>query len=109
MLRLAGKKYAKNNAEMVESLFAADGTCAGYYRKLKGGIVFLDNRKQPFAFAVQRGPEAWFVTAGKDQVSGRTRYMSGLGEYTAKQLGINTLNNSEQHRAALELKEETAL
>ena len=95
MICLAGKKYAKNNAEMTESLFQQGGTCAGYYRVKSGpvvsGVLLLDLQKNPFAFAVKRGQSSWFVAAGRDATTGRTRYMFGTDEFVERRLGIDGL------------------
>lgn len=106
MITLAGKKYARNSAEMTESLFAPDGTCNGYYREHTGGavvgILFMDLQRKPFAFAAKRGASAWFVTAGRD-ASGRIRYMFGTDEIVERQLGIDQLKHSEQRDEAMRL------
>jgi hypothetical protein len=104
VLSLAGKKYAKNNEEMAESLFQQGGTCAGYYRVKSGpvasGVLLLDLQKNPFAFAVRRGLDSWFVTAGRDAATGRTRYMYGTDEAVERKLGIDSLLPSEKKKAA---------
>jgi hypothetical protein len=99
MLTIAGKKYAKNDAEMTDSLFHAGGTCSGYYKVRKSGILLLDLQNKPFAFVANNHGSQWFVTAGYSD-SGALIFMQGLGEYTAKQLGIEGYSYSEQRDAA---------
>jgi hypothetical protein len=91
MLTLAGKVYAKNQGEAKQESFA------GFYRVKTNGILFLDRERIPFAFAAMdpTNGSTFFVTAGK-QEDGRTRYMFGLGDYTAKALGIDGMKHSEQ-------------
>lgn len=106
MIILAGKKYAKNSGEMVQSLFDGPSTCTGYYRINGGGVLFLDLQKNPFAFAVRRSEHnSWWVTAGRDSATGRTRYMFGIDEITLRRLGLDALKPSEQRRAAWGLAE----
>lgn len=99
MITIAGKKYAKNNAELVDSLFQTGGTCAGFYRKQGNGVLLMDLQEVPFAFIAHRGMSCWFVTAHRTE-DGRTRYMFGLAEYTAERLGIQELTYSQQSYAA---------
>jgi hypothetical protein len=70
-------------------------------RRLKGGVLFLDSGKQPFAFLVIRPTAAWFVTAHR--ASGQTFFMQGFADYTARQLGIEHLSYSAQRDLAREL------
>ena len=104
MLTIAGRRYAKNNAEMVDSLFHAGGTCSGQYRTRKGGILLLNLQGKPFAFIANGRKQressglCWFVTASS--YDGRTFYMQGLAEYTERELGIESLSYSAQHDLA---------
>ena len=97
MITLAGKKYFRNEKEQGQE------QAAGFYRTKAGGILFLGLDHKPFAFAAHRGADSWFVTAGRDEASGRTRYMFGLSEIDERRLGIDHLSYSEQRRAASEL------
>ena len=45
MLTLNGKKFAKNENEMQNSLFSKGGTCVGYYRVNKRAITIMDHQK----------------------------------------------------------------
>jgi hypothetical protein len=103
MIELAGQKWAESDSEMVESLFHGPRTCAGYCkrttRKDVEGVLFMDLQKQPFAFAVKRGQDAWFVTASGKPV----RYMFALCESDAMRLGIDSMRWREQRQAAATL------
>ena len=63
------------------------------------GILFMDLQRQPFAFAVQRDGESWFVTASGKPI----RYMFALCDSDAKRLGIEGMSYREQREAAAKL------
>jgi len=46
MLILNGKKLAKNDTEMIESLFAPGGTCVGFYKVNRKSISILNLQKE---------------------------------------------------------------
>ena len=97
ILTIAGKTYAQTDAEAIDSLFTSAQTCAGFWRKQGRGILLMDLQRKPFAYAARDGYSAFFVTAHADETAGgRTRYMFGLGEWSAKQLGIDGLRYSAQ-------------
>ena len=103
MIELAGREYAANHGEMVSSLFQGPTTCAGYYKRSQRGpvrgVLFMDLQKQPFAFAVQRDGNSWFVTASGKPI----RYMFALCDSDAKRLGIETMSLRGQREAAAKL------
>ena len=104
MIYLMGKHYAKNQAEARER----GEDFAGFYREMQNGVLFLDRQRIPFAFAAMDPTNGgtFFVTAHRVEsgtYEGRTRYMFGLGDYTAKALGIESLKHSEQSDAAREV------
>ena len=101
LLTIAGKTYASNHSEVIDSLFTAGGTCAGLWKLRGRGVLLTDLRGIPFAYAARDGYSAFFVTAHRSEPdNGRTRYMFGLAEYTSVQLGIDSLKYSEQCDAA---------
>ena len=61
MITFSNKTYAKNDKEMVNSLFTSGGTCAGFYKKRKNGFLILDLQKKPFAFIVSNPSQGYFV------------------------------------------------
>lgn len=89
MIEFNGKKYAKNDAEFVGSLFDAGGTCNGFYKRVKNGIRLFDMKHNLAAFIVDRPSEKFIVTAHMQD--GKPRYMFGTGSYTEKWLGIESL------------------
>lgn len=97
MLILAGKKYAKNDAEFVDSLFESGGTCQGYYKRLKNGVQILDHQKQLRAFIVDRWADQFIVTA--TMKNGRAWYMNGCTSIDEEWLGIAGLSVLAEHEA----------
>lgn len=97
MIELRGKHYARNQSEAICVLREHGEAFAGFYRPQSNGVLFFDRKRIPFSYAAMDSTNGatFFVTAGKTE-SGRTFYMYGLGEYTAKDLGIDGLKPSEQ-------------
>jgi len=44
MITINGKKFAETDAEFVDSLFDADGTCVGYAKRLKHSVKLFDHQ-----------------------------------------------------------------
>jgi len=42
MITLNGKKFAENENEFKNSLFASGGTCSGYYKRLKNKVKLFN-------------------------------------------------------------------
>ena len=101
MIELAGKKYARNNAELVDTLFQGPVTATGFYRPLKNGVLLMDHQKKPFAAAVRdmHSSACFFVNASRLE-NGRTWYNFGTDEFSERKLGIDGLTYSQQHDAA---------
>jgi hypothetical protein len=94
MITLSGKHYAKDQIEAIRLLKEHGEAFAGFYRVNLNGILFLDRQRVPFAFAAMDPTNGgtFFVTAHRIEsgtYEGRTRYMYGLGDYTATALGID--------------------
>ena len=104
MVELQSKHYAKDLKEAILLLREHGEAFTGFYRENTNGILFYDRKRIPFAFAAMDPTNGgtFFVTAGK-QSDGRTFYMFGLGEYTAKALGIDGLKPSERCALALDV------
>lgn len=95
MITINGKKYAKNQAEFTESLFASDGTCVGFYALRKNGVLLSDMQNKPFAMAVERGYSTWFVSASRRE-DGRMWYMFALSSADEKTLGMDGMRYLDQ-------------
>lgn len=84
MFTLYGKKYAKNDREAVASLFQADGTVNGFYKRTSGGLVLLDLQKTARAFVRADG----FGPVSVGQHKGKIRYAYALSSPDAAWLGV---------------------
>lgn len=76
MFTFNGKQYAKNDREIVESLFGSGGTCNGFYKARKGGITLFDIQGHPRVFLVCR-PQSneYFAVSIHKPKDGPLRYM----------------------------------
>ena len=100
MIELKGKHYAKDQKEAIRLLQELGEAFAGFYRTHTNGVLFLDRKREPFAYAVidsQTG-SCFFVTAHRTEQG--TRYMYSTCEHTEKELGIFGLTLSEEHDTA---------
>jgi hypothetical protein len=84
MITLYGKKYAKNDREAIDSLFAPGGTVNGFYKRTSGGIVLLDLQRNERGFVRKDGLGPVSVT----RVHGRRYYMQAASSKDATWLGI---------------------
>jgi hypothetical protein len=100
MLVFNGKKYAKNDAEFVDSLFQSGGTCNGYYKRVKHGVKLYDMQRVLTAFIVdnQNTRERFLVTAHTIEMNGknRDRYMFGTTAHTERFLGVQDMGRTAQ-------------
>ena len=71
MFKFNGLTFARNKAEMVNSLFASGGTCAGFYKRIRGGFQLFNLQRELFAFVDP--VRALVVSAGMH--NGRAFYM----------------------------------
>lgn len=46
MIELNGKRFARDDSEMVESLFHPGGTCAGFYKRRADGVALLNLQRE---------------------------------------------------------------
>lgn len=87
MLIINNVKFAKNDKEFTNSLFDKNGTCFGYYKKLKGRIHLMDMHKNVFAAVVCNSHDfKGIVNAVK--LNGKMHYQYGASEKTEKMLGV---------------------
>lgn len=89
MLNFNGLNYAKNDKELIESLFNKGGTCNGFYKVVKGGIKLyrvIEGGKELEAFIKREPYNSFVVTA--TQTNGKTRYMFSTTSHTEKWLGL---------------------
>ena len=50
MIIFNGFKFAKNEQEYAESLFSANGTAFGFYKKARNGVKLYSQNHELFAF-----------------------------------------------------------
>jgi hypothetical protein len=85
MLLFNGKMFAKNNKEMVDSLFVSGGTCIGFYKATKTGFKLFNLQHELFAFV---SPSKGIVVTANTQSDGKARYMFSTCRYTEQYLGL---------------------
>ena len=93
MLIFAGKKYAKNNTELLNSLFQTGGTANGFYKPVQNGIKLysiVEGGKELAAFIHK---DSFVVTAYT--YKGKSRYMCGTSSITEAWLGTDSLRYSQ--------------
>jgi hypothetical protein len=100
MIELRGKHYSKDQVEAIRLLREHGEAFAGFYRTHTNGVLFLDRKREPFAYACidSHTGGCFFVTAHRTEQG--TRYMYSTCEHTEKALGIDGLTYSEQHNTA---------
>lgn len=101
MLTLGEYTYVKNDKEAMETLFKPINgkTFSGYYKKLKGRVLFSNIQGEIFAALVKVANEpALFVNAGKIN-SGKVFYQYALGQHNYKRLGLQENLTYSQERA----------
>jgi len=102
MLKINGRKFAKNNSEFVNTLFQKDGTAIGFYKKLKGRIMLYDMQNNLFACLVHnRHGEKFFVSASLK--NGKPYYMFALSTKDEQFLGFNDISFTMQNKIASSL------
>jgi len=98
MIIINGNKFAESEDEFIDSLFTSGGTCVGYAKRMKRGIMFFNHQYDIFACCVNnKHNEQFFVSASKrDKV---THYMFGMSDNDEATLGIAGMG----YRAKMEL------
>lgn len=86
MLMFSGKKFAKNDKEMVDSLFTPGGTCIGFYKVIKSGFKLFNLQHELIAFVSPS--KSLVVTAHMH--NGKARYMFSTCSDTEKYLNLPT-------------------
>ena len=104
MLTFANKQYAKNDKEMVESLFTPGGTCVGFYKKRKNGWLLLNLQKEPLAFVVANPKQGYFVVTAFEHV-GKVRFMHSTCSITETLLGIDGMGYAATIEACRQCRE----
>lgn len=77
MFVINGRKFARTDTEFVESLFHSGGTCVGYYKRTRHGILLMDHQKNVIGFCKTDSNFTGLVSAYRTD-NGRIRYMFGI-------------------------------
>ena len=103
VLTICGKKYARNKAEFVSSLFDAGGTCVGHYKPVGSGIQIMDMQQKVFAYLVvereKHTKTCFFVSAGRTP-NGRVFYAFGLSGRARDRLGLTAFGYAAEREEA---------
>ncbi|MCZ4270733.1 hypothetical protein [Maritalea porphyrae] len=85
MLTLYGKTYAKTKTEFTNSLFNPEGTCNGFYKKTRGGVILSDMQQNERVFIRKR--DGLLVTIRRQEDNTR-RYMFATSTSDENWLGV---------------------
>lgn len=69
MITINGKKYAKNDKELIETLFEGRSTAVGYYKRNKKSLAIYDHQHQHIATINREG-----VLCCASKLDGKTWY-----------------------------------
>ena len=86
MITFNGKRYAKTDKEMMDSLFSGVPV-VGFYKRVKDGIRLYTHQRELFAFVVIRG-ESTRVIVDASMQNGRPWYMHAASDATYKRIGF---------------------
>lgn len=100
ILTINGYKFAKNDSDMLNSLFHSDGrTCTGYYKVMAGGILLMNGQKEPVLFIVTRATHAWFVSVCRES-TGRLRYAYATCSIDERLVGLDSVPDRDKDAIA---------
>ena len=100
MITFNGLKFAKNNSELVDSLFASGGTCAGLYKRTKNGTKLYMPNGELFAYIVHNPKQGYFAVSAGIR-NGKAFYLfstTGAGERYLKLDTVPYLEQSDMIR-----------
>jgi hypothetical protein len=90
--------FVRNNAAVIDSLFAGNSTtAAGVFKILKNRVMFYDMQGELFA-ALIVNDEPFFVNA--TVLNGKTYYQHALGDIQERKLGIEHCGYMSQREKA---------
>lgn len=98
MIEFNGVKFAKNNKELVESLFHAGGTASGTYKHTARGTKLYKGNGELFAYVVHNDKQGYFVVSASLH-NAKPFYMYGMNSLDAKYLGLDSLGYMAQYDA----------
>lgn len=86
MLEVNGRLFAPAGYGQVAAPDSAQRALNGFYKPSTHGVLLLDTKREPFAFASSN--DGGFLVTAHRAPDGRVRYMFGLAGYTEEALGI---------------------
>lgn len=100
-----GAKFAKNNKELVNSLFEGTETATGTYKRMSKGstreVRFYNGSGELFAACVDNGLNQWFISCSNEgKRGGKVRYMNGLCSLDQQLLGLEDASITQENEAA---------
>ena len=96
MITFNGFKFAKNEKDFSASLFDYNGgTCFGFYKARKNGIVLMDHQKTVIALIAFDGSISFLVTAWKNE-KGQILCMNSATDETEKMLNLQGKGYTEK-------------
>lgn len=98
MLMFNGLKFAKNDKEMVNSLFFAGNTCHGFYKKRKNGYLLADLQRKERAFIAANDKQGFFTVSCERLASANNRivYSHAMCSIEEKWLNMENKTYSEK-------------
>lgn len=94
MINFNNLKFAKNNNEILNSLFSPDGTCAGTYKRNHKGTHLYNLQGELFAYMVHNDRQGYFVVSAVN-AAGVNRYMFSTCTIDEKYLHIENMSSFE--------------
>lgn len=101
VFELAGKRYAPNAKELVNSLFVSGGTFDGTYKALKTGVRLYKGNGELFAFIVNNSRGEQFAVSAGVTKEGKPFYMYGLNSRDREYLNLPIYGPDEREAIAL--------
>jgi hypothetical protein len=96
MLNLNGKRFARNSAELVSTLFQSGGTACGTYKRNKNGTRLYRTNGELFAYIVHNPKQGYFAVSAGITTDGKPFYMQALCKSDKWTLGFNVVSDSVQ-------------
>lgn len=88
MININGNKFAKNEKELIDTLFNSRQTAMGTYKKKNGGAMFFNLKKEPWFFLTK---DKFFVSCTRHE--GKIWYMYALDSLDERKLGLKSYSD----------------
>lgn len=92
MISVNGRKFVRNNAEAIDTLFHNDGTFHGFYRASKRGVLLSDMQNKGRVFIVNNPGEYPYPVTVTTTDRGLLYYMQALTEADSKWSGFDGIS-----------------